>query len=192
MSEQAKRPGPPPMPKAKPPAEPELSVESSGPPPISAPPPVKREADRIMEPLPNALTILLVGVGVVVLAGLIIPDSAIITVPILSMIGIWVASFGYRIQSTMPKGMFGMKSVKHLYSPLGWFTTQIISLGMAPLALIFIGLPMVMAKSGAGGFSTDERIRFILIFFAIVMIPSALLTLAKTKRQLEKVNRHDG
>lgn len=189
MSEQPKRPGPPPMPKAKPAPEPELSVESSGPPPASAPPPVKREADKIMEPLPNALTILIIGVGVTALAGLVFPDSVIITVPILSMIGIWVASFGYRIQSTMPKGMFGMKSVKHLYSPLGWFTTKIISLGMAPIGLILIGLPVIMSAPMNG---EGERIRILLVIFCIVMIPLVLLTIAQTKRQLDKVSGYDG
>lgn len=188
MSEQPKRPGPPPMPKAKPAAEPELSVESSGPPPASPPPPVKREADKIMEPLPNALTVLLIGVGVTVLAGLIFPQTVLLTVPVLAMIGFWVASFGYRIQSTMPKGMFGMKSVKHLYSPLGWFTTKIISLGVAPLTFLFIGLATLANSRG----DEDVATRFLLVFFTIVMVPWILLTLAQTKRQLDKVSGNDG
>lgn len=184
MSEQAKRTGPPPMPKAKPAAEPELSVESSGPPPASAPPPVKREADKIMEPLPNALTIFLVGVGVVVLAGLVYPPTVLVTLPILVMIGFWITYLGYSIWQTLPKGILGGPSLAARQTPLWKYGLLLINLGMAPLMLALIGFAV-------GRNSGVEMLYVLLVIFGVLVIPATLLARAKATRQLEKVNRHD-
>ena len=142
---------------------------SDAPTPKSSPPPMPLEAatKRVETQVPQVLTVFLVSAAITILTGLIAAHSVVLTLPILAMIAFWPAITGCQIK----KALSTSDSIVNSSSLLGRFAVFLVCLGVSPVILGFIGLLLTFGMSGTEG---RLAIRFLLVGYAVFVIPSTL------------------
>lgn len=179
----------PQQPTAGPPPMPDKSKATPAPPPIPSKidinpldvsiENVESTADKLVGKLPQALTIQLIAVVVTVLSGLILPNSVLLTMPFLVMLGFWTASLGWRINQTLPFGRFML----NVFSPMGQFAASLIALGTSP---VFLGLISVAPLFQPRFHEAKILVRFLLVGYAVFAIPALIYYRNKALRHLGK------
>jgi len=166
--------GPPPMPnQATPPPMPsdktsasvdEISVETE-----------HNPLDEVIAGVPRVAVILLAAEAVMLLSGLLVPSSVLLTVPVLTMLGFWMVAIGARISGKL-------NFVQRLASRAGQFSIMLQALGLSPLLFGAVG---ILILSSADGF-TGNIARFLVVIFTVFFVPAVLLVRAKAHRHLGK------
>lgn len=165
-------PDKPPMPPTMPDqdeVEEEVSVEEEHP------------SDKIIAEVPTALTAFVIGVGVTVLCGLVYSKSVLLTVPVLTALGFWPGSIGFRILQTLPRMKnFNLRhNLEVLSTPLYKFGFWLIALACSPAVLLFFGLSVTLVQREPEGY-----LMIMLVLFGVIVIPCSLIFYSKAKRHI--------
>ena len=166
--------GPPPMPKqSTPPPMPsdkssasvdDISIETEHDP-----------LDEVIAGVPRVAGILLAAEAVMLLSGLLVPSSVLLTVPVLTMLGFWMVAIGARISGKL-------NFVQRLTSRMGQFSITLQALGLSPLLFGVVG---ILVLSNTDGF-TGNIARFLVVIFTVFFVPAVLVVRAKAHRHLGK------
>ena len=167
--------GPPPMPnQSTPPPMPsdkssasvdEISIETEHDP-----------LDEVIADVPRVAGIFLAAEVVMLLSGLLVPSSVLLTVPVLTMLGFWMVAIGARIAGKL-------NFVQRLASRMGQFSIMLQALGLSPLLFAIVG---TLFMSSADEFTGNIIARFLVVIYSVFFVPAVLFVRAKAHRHLGK------
>jgi hypothetical protein len=115
-------------------------------------------------------------VGGTLLAGLIFPQSVLVMVPLLVMIGIWMLVIAHRFKSLLP-GNFLAKA----FSKKGRVALHLYILGCSPLPLLFT-LPNISRSK------VQAATRVLLVGYTVLFVPIAGYALIRVRELLAKAS----
>ncbi|WDI43723.1 hypothetical protein [Bremerella sp. P1] len=131
--------------------------------------------DEVIAGVPRVAGILLAAEVVMLLSGLFVPTSFLLTVPLLTMLGFWMVVIGARIAGKL-------NFVQRLASRMGQFSIMLQALGLSPLLFGGFG---ILVLSNADGY-TGNIARFLVVIYTVFFIPAVLFVRAKAHRHLGK------
>lgn len=154
---------PPPMPndKSSAPVD-DISIETENDP-----------LDEAIAGVPRVAGILLAAEVVMLLSGLLVPTSVLLTVPVMTILGFWMVAIGVRISGKL-------NFVQRLASRMGQFSIILQGLGLSPLLLMFFGV-VILHNS-----AYRIQIRILAVIYSVFFVPAVLLVRTQAMRHFGK------